>query len=79
MEGTYSSAPTKRACKILCYLSKLHDPPRSIVSAEFKAVMLQKAFCEHRESLAQGGYALHGGKVKGSLTNLSQYTPVSTS
>lgn len=52
--------------------------PKSIISAEFKAVMLQKAFCEHRESLAQGGYSLHGGKVKGSLTNLSQYTPVST-
>lgn len=36
--------------------------------------MLQNAFCKHREPLAQGGYELHG-----SLTNLSPYTPVSTS
>jgi hypothetical protein len=41
--------------------------------------MLQNAFCEHTELLVQGGYELHDGKVKGSLTDLSLYTPVSSS
>lgn len=41
--------------------------------------MLQNAFCKHSEPLAQGGYALHDGKVKASLTDLSLYSPVSTS
>lgn len=46
---------------------------------EFKVIMLQNAFCEHRESGTQGGYELHDGEVKGSLTDLYRNTPVSSS